>query len=460
MINRVTGSAHLEGYRGRAWRAAAPRSQRQRLLGAVTHLAATGGYRDVTIGRIVAGAGVSRPTFYECFGDREECFAAALAPIAAQLLSGIREAVASQRPQDALPRATRALLEYACMQPAYARLLMSDTLTGGSELREVRDRLIDDAAAIVDQARAQAPAGAAVAVVPARLILGAACRMLATRLCSATPIRDELAAGLAGWIAAYEQPPARDCWRALATLAPPARSPFLPIALRAPRAPRHGGPRAADGARDEEDWLRIVFATAELIRRDGNAAASVARITAAAGVDSRAFYRLFPSKQVALAGAGELLFRHAIAAAAGAFVVGESWPERVWEAARALTQYADENPTLSHVSLVDCYGSEASEGRRFQDLAQAFTVFLQEGDGHLARSSSGSSEIMLEAISMGVFELCYRHVREDGATPLSSLLGQIAFVALAPFLGAQQASDFLTQGTPSRREHAGLAGAA
>jgi AcrR family transcriptional regulator len=460
MIKRVAGRTHLEGYRGRAWRAASPRSQRQRLLVAVTHLAATRGYRDVTIGRIVAGAGVSRPTFYEWFGDREACFAAALAPIAAQLLSGIREAVADERPQEALQTATRALLGYACSQPANARLLLSDTLSGGGELREVRDWLIDDAAGIVGQAHAHASADAAVPVVPTRLILGAACRMLATRLCSETPIEDELAEALAAWIAAYERPVARDCWRALAMLAPAARSPFLPVALRAPRAPQRGGPRAADGARDEDNWLRIVFATAELIRRDGDAAASVARITAAAGVDSRAFYRLFPNKQVALAAAGELLFRNAIAAAAGAFVVGESWPERVWEAARALTQYADENPTLSHVSLVDCYGSEASEGRRFQDLAQAFTVFLQEGDVHLGRFSSGSSEIVLEAISMGVFELCYRHVREDGATPLSSLLGQISFIALAPFLGAQQASDLLTGGTLGRCEHAGLAGAA
>jgi AcrR family transcriptional regulator len=460
MINRVAGRTHPVGYRGRAWRAASSRSQRQRLLGAVTHLAATAGYRNVTIARIVAGAGVSRPTFYECFGDREECFAAALAPIAERVLSGIREAVADGRPQDALPTAVRALLEYACSQPASARLLISETLSGGGELREVRDRLIDDAAEIVEQAQTRAPAQAGLAVVPAWLILGAGCRVLGAQLSGATPSQNELAEGLEAWIASYEQPAARDCWRALATLAPAARSPFLPSALRAPRSPRRGEPRATDGAHAEGNWLRIVFATAELIRRDGNEAASVTRITAAAGVDSRAFYRLFPSKQMALAAGGELLFRHAIAAAAGAFVVGESWPERVWEAARALTQYADENPTLTYISLVDCYGSEASEGRRFQDLAQAFTVFLQEGDAHLTRFSSGTSEIMREAISMCVLELGYRHVREDGASAISALLGQISFIALAPFLGAQPASDFLAGGTPGHHEHAELVGAA
>ena len=80
MLNHVARPAHVKAFRGRAWRAAQPRSQRQRLLAAITHLAIADGYSNVTVGHIIAAAGVSRPTFYECFGDREECFAAAVAP--------------------------------------------------------------------------------------------------------------------------------------------------------------------------------------------------------------------------------------------------------------------------------------------------------------------------------------------------------------------------------------------
>jgi AcrR family transcriptional regulator len=391
---------------------------------------------------------------------REACSAAALGPIAEQLLGVIREGVARARPQAALRTATHALLAYACEQQTHMRLLLDETLSAGCELRDTRDRLIDDAARIVERAHALAPADAKLPVAPARLILGGACRMIATRLRDAAQSQNELAEGLAAWIAAYEAPVARDCWRSLATLEPVARSPFLPSALRAPRPARPGGPRASERALAEDDWLRIVLATAEVVRREGSAEATVAQIAAAAGVDSRAFHRVFRDKRRALGAAGELLFRHAIAAAAGAFVAGETWPERLWQAARALTQYADENPTLTYVALVECYGSDASEGLRFQELAQAFTVFLQEGEPDRARLPGGSYEVLLEAITMGVCELCYRHVREDGASPLSSLLGQIVFIALAPFLGAQQASDFLSSRTPAASERAGLASAA
>ena len=114
-------------------------SQRQRLLAAATCIAIDEGSAAVTVGRVTDLAGVSRPTFYEYFPDREACFAAALAPIRRRLLAGIRRAVASDRPEHAAQRATHALVAFADSRPAQARLLMSDSLTGGSRLRDVRD---------------------------------------------------------------------------------------------------------------------------------------------------------------------------------------------------------------------------------------------------------------------------------------------------------------------------------
>jgi AcrR family transcriptional regulator len=463
MINGVAAAPNVTAHRGRAWRASQPRSQRQRLLAAITHLAITDGYGDATVARVTAAAGVSRATFYECFDDREACFAAALAPIADELLGCIGDAVSYERPQYALAAAVRALVAHACSHPAQARLLIGDTLGGGSRLRAARDRLLDEAALVVEQAQARAPAGSAVSGLPPRLVLGATCRTLAPRL-RAPRCSNELAEGLVAWVAAYELPAASECWHSLAALAPAARSPFLPpVALSAPRDRGDGRPRTASGALAEDNWLRIVFATAEVVRRDGAAAATVAQITEAAGIDSRVFYRLFDSKQRALAAAGELLFRHAIAAAAAAFAPAGAWPDRVWEAARALIQYAQDSPALTYVSLVECHSGESLDGRDVQDFARAFTVFLQEGLRELklghGRSTDAPSELVLEAISMGAFELCYRHVRECDATPLASLLGQLVFISLAPFIGARQAIDFICSRTADLGEPAGTASA-
>jgi AcrR family transcriptional regulator len=468
MINIMAGEAHLDGSRASAWRSATPRSRRQRLLGAITRLAIGDGYDEVTVARVIAAAEVSRTTFYQHFEDREACFAAALALLSKQLLGSVREAVARAEPERALDAAAQTLIAYPCSQPAQARLLMSDALSGGDRLRDVRDELIDEAAQIVERAHALAPADALLPALPPRLVLGAVWRMLASRVRRGADSPTDLAgdlADLSDWIAAYELPAEQRCWRALARLTAPARSPFLsPIALGTPPASTPRRARAGDSAHGETHWLAIVLAAAEVVRHDGFAAATVARIAAAAGVDARAFYRLFANKQQALAAANELLFRHAMAAAAGAFVIGETWPQRVWEAARALTQYAAQNPTLTYVALVESCAGDSSEVPCVEELAQAFTIFLQEGYPQRREPSagapSGPSELALEAISMAVFELAYRHLREYGATSPYSRLGQILFIALAPFVGAREADDLARRQTPYGRGRADLASAA
>jgi AcrR family transcriptional regulator len=439
--------------------AACRSSQRQRLLGAVTDLASRDGYTAVTVGQVIARAGVSRATFYESFINMEACFVAALAPICRRLLAGIRSAVASDCAEHAVVRATHALLVFASSRPTQARLLMNDSLTGASRLRSVRDGFIDDAAAIIEDAHGRAGSSAIIPDLPPRLLVGVSCRLIAARLHEGpdgSHLRG-LHEELNSWADAYRLPLARHHWPTVTALAPAARSPFLPPgALCAPSAMVPSRRRAREGALAENQWSRIVFATAELIRRDGYAAATVARIAAAAGVDTRAFYRLFADKQQAFTAGCELLFRHAIAAAAGAFVGGEDWPDRLWEAARALAQYADGNTTLAYVALVESHTGSSSPSRRAQDIARASTIFLQDGLAYLPGDPPGAlsqpSEVVLEAIGMAVFELAYRHARQAGEVALSTLVAPMVFIALVPFLGADAASEFVCGQSQHARE--------
>lgn len=48
--------------------------QRKRLVVATAHVVAEKGYSETTVADIIAGAGVSRATFYDLFRDKEECF--------------------------------------------------------------------------------------------------------------------------------------------------------------------------------------------------------------------------------------------------------------------------------------------------------------------------------------------------------------------------------------------------
>jgi AcrR family transcriptional regulator len=446
--------------------AAGPRAnQRERLLAATTAVASASGAASVTVAQVIAHAGVSRATFYENFTDIEECLVASLAPVRRRLLAGIRTHIASDRPECAATRAVHSILSFAEARPVLARLLICDAASVGGRVRCIRDELIEEAARIVEDANARASAHALIPDLPPWLIIAASCRLIAARLHDEQPRLHDLREGLPSWIAAYEAPAASHHWEAVTALRSPPRSPFLPpCALRPPLAPTSGSSRLSTRATAEDNWTRIVFATAEIVRRRGYSATTVTAITEMAGVDSRAFYRLFSGKEQALAAGCELLFRHAIAVAAGAFVSGESWQERLWEAARALSQYAGENPALAYVSLVE--GDAGGRGALLdvEERTRAFTIFLRAGShqpsGSTKATSIRPSEVALEAIAAAAFELGSRHARRDDDLRPSSLVAPLVFIALTPFVGTTAASDFVSSKALDPGSQTGLASAA
>src|SRR3954471_22088010 len=69
-------------------------SQRGRMLSAMAEAVAANTYGGTTVADVVAGAGVSRKTFYEHFRDKEECFLAAFDVGVDLLLGAIAQAQA------------------------------------------------------------------------------------------------------------------------------------------------------------------------------------------------------------------------------------------------------------------------------------------------------------------------------------------------------------------------------
>jgi AcrR family transcriptional regulator len=403
------------------------------------------GYTATTTGKVVALAGVPRPSFYEHFAGKEDCFLAALAPVRNDLLGKVASAVNDAAPEGSTGAAVAALVAFASAEPTPARLLLAEPLAGGRRALDAREEMLAQMARMIEGARQLAPASVALPDLPDRVLLGATCRLLASRLASRKANLTGLSDQLLAWLESYSQQAFEHRWRRLQPGPAPARSPFLaPSPLRAP--PNVGSARVCAERLAEQHALSIMFATSEIVRRDGYASATVAEITRCAGVDLRTFYRMFANKQDAFVAATDILFRHLMGVTAAAFAAGSSWPDRVWEAARALTQCVEQNQGLAYVSLVEGPAVSPAAVRRTGGLACAFTIFLQEGYRYEQRRSS-PSPAGLDAIAMAVFELAYEYARGNCAAPLSGLLGHVAFIALAPFLGAAETNAFIRQKT-------------
>jgi AcrR family transcriptional regulator len=405
-----------------------------------------GGYAGATVSVVIGEAGVSRPTFYDYFKDRDACFSATVTEVHAHLLEQLRDGLGEADPANGLAAAAEILIDFAIAEPGRAQFLMNEAMGASPEILDARDESIAEIAEAVDARLAEARDGSPVPDLPVAVVIGGLYRWLASRL-----RRGERALGshredLLTWIRSYEQPASQVRWRTLKAGRQPGRSPFLPaVPMRAPDPLPPGRPRLTEAEVAANHRVRIMFAAAELAAERGYTGCTVRDIARRAGIDGRAFYAQFSEKQDAFMAVYEIGFQEILTVTAGAYFAGSGWPERSWQAVSAFTQFLDSNPTLTHVGFVEAYAVGRAAAQRVEDSHKAFTIFMQEGLQCTARQRGGSepSRAAMEAIIMTIYELVYRRARSSQTPSLPRLLGAICHLWLAPFMGAEETNEFI-----------------
>jgi len=414
------------------------RTQRERLIAGMTAAADRDGYAAANVSEVIAHAGVSRPTFYDYFADRDDCFLATHRDIAERLLAHIASAVDDAPPEHALQAAIRRLLQRAQAEPAQARLLANEAMAAGPRALDERDRTIAQIERIVEDARARTPPDTPAPDLPARVAIGATQRLLSPCLRRHEPDLNPLADELTAWVETYNRPHRDHRWHTLAPGPKPPPSPYvseLPPGAPAPLPPR-GAHSPAELARNQRE--RIMFATAENAARKGYTATTIADITTTARVHRRVFYHHFRDKQDAFLAVHELGFQQAMAVTAGAFFSATAWPERVWQAILAITQFDATHPTIAHVVFVESHAVGPPAVQRVEDSQNAFTIFLHEGNQHAAHPRSPS---VMQAIIAAILEIGYHQARHGKTRELPRLAHHAAYLSLAPFLGPDAADE-------------------
>ncbi|MGO8905541.1 MAG: TetR/AcrR family transcriptional regulator [Solirubrobacteraceae bacterium] len=437
-------------------------TQRERIVTGMVAAANRDGYGRASVSAVIAQAGVSRPTFYEYFSDRDDCFLSALAEIQARLAGAVAAAIVQEPPERALHAAIGAIIAFTGEEPVQAHFLINEPMGAGARAHEARDRGIAEIELMVEEAHARAPRTAPVADLAVALMIGGVYRLLYSRLRRGEPSLAGLREDLSHWLEAYELPRERHRWRTLAAGPALPRSPHLPETPR--RAPGPLPPGRPERTREEvaeNHRQRILHAAAVLAERKGYNATTIADITRLAGVDGRVFYSSFTDKQDAFMTVHELGFQQVMNVTAHAFFSGASWPERIWEGGRAFVQFLENEPLITHVGFVEAHAVGPGAAQRVEDSHIAFTMFLQEGYRHQPSPEAAPSQVALEAIITTIFELVYHQARRSAEPQLSTLMGHVAFLAMAPFLGAVEANRFIDanlRGSHGRRRGGGCRG--
>jgi AcrR family transcriptional regulator len=416
-------------------------TQRERLLEGMLLAAVRKGYEGANIAQVITHAGVSRPTFYEYFTDKDDCFLTVHREISEQLFERVSEAVDAEPPERAVQAGIRALILRAEARPDRARFLVNETLAGGLRVLDQHDRTVTQVEQIIERARAKASPKASTPDLPTRALVGGICGLLAPRLRRNEHDLRKLAVEITDWIDGYCQPTERHRWRTLdpgPVLPPPEHVSELGLHIPPPLLPGRPKLSSAEVARNQRE--RILYATADVAARKGYAAATVADITSIAGVDRRVFYANFPDKQQAFLAIHELGFQQLMAVCASAFFSGSSWPERIWEGIRAGTHFDATYPVLAHIGYVEAHAVGSPAIQRVEDSHAAFKMFVQEGYMH---TTTPPPRTVLDAIAATIFEVGYHHARNRQIQQLPRLTPHAAYLVLAPFLGPEATNDFI-----------------
>jgi AcrR family transcriptional regulator len=160
--------------------------QRERLIVAMLNAVADLGYLGTNVQDVIDRAGVSRPTFYEHFSNKEDCFLAAFDTSAERLRKKVDTAArkGGEVWRDRIRYSLEALLRFASREPDTARTIVVEARAASSTAVRRRVELMDHfARCLQSQARELLPEGRPQADLTASGIVGGVESLLYSRLC-------------------------------------------------------------------------------------------------------------------------------------------------------------------------------------------------------------------------------------------------------------------------------------
>jgi len=402
-------------------------------------VAARHGYAGASVARVVEHSGLSRQAFYRHYAGREDCFRAAYRSAAAEIGGRLRDAVRRSTPAERPEATIAALLSALEDRPAAVRMLFVDAVGACAAVREEHQRQLRGIEGSVE--RFLRSPGAPALHLPAVALLGGVTGVLSARILSGeADAGSDLLSGLGAWVRSYEGADAHaPVWWGEGWLGPPPGRPpgGPPPPSEVQLLPRGRSALPAALAGDAR-CSRILDATVRQVAARGYANLTVADIVADARVPRAAFYTHFAGKQDAFLAAQTRGLRESIAAASSEFATGRSWPERVWLGIAALLDYLASHPDLTRVCLLESAAAGQTAVTRIAENRGAYAIFL--ADGYRQRPGVCLPPPLGSEATIAAIEAIVRaYLLAGDAGRIREALPQCAYVALAPFIGPEEA---------------------
>jgi AcrR family transcriptional regulator len=394
------------------------RNQRERIFGAMIATVAERGYGATRVSDLVKLSGVSRRTFYDLFDDKETCFLETVQEVLglSRAVSAAVDAEAAAEARTWEERALRDFQNFAGMvaaQPAAARVVLVEAYGAGPEVLALLDDEMGRFEGLVRQANLESPGRAAMPPEMVTAHVGALQEIARNRLGSGTEAGlPEQIDEIAKMVLAYPPPPE------------PLR---LGTRLAAPRREDLGPHNHAE---------RAVRAIAVVVAEKGYAQTTVDEVITRASMSASTFYANFTGKDDALLAAIDGAGAQAAAAVVPAFERNPDWPSAIRAAFGAFFDFLATRPALAHLLSVGVYGAGSAAIRRRTRALAPLQKLIERGG---AMQQQRPTAIEFEVFGGAVYGLMYQQVRRSGPESLPALAPVCTYLALTPFIGAEEA---------------------
>ncbi len=199
---------------------------------------------------------------------------------------------------------------------------------------------------------------------------------------------------------------------------------------------RHGLSREAVVRSQRE---RMVESMIAVVAMKGYTETTVADIISNAGVSRATFYEQFADKEDCFVAAYGAVMERLLAFVAQGFTIAtDDWVVKIRSGIGNLLVYLAHNPVAARVGIVEGFGAGARARDRYQQAVSSFFPFLDAG-----RAQTPDPDRMppqtARVIVGGVSALMFNEASEGKAANLPSLLPEMVYVVVVPYLGHEAA---------------------
>ncbi len=406
------------------------RNQRTRLYGAMIESISQRGYHATTVAHVISLAGVSRRAFYEQFSNKEQCFLCTYDIVIAGARKHMLDAWGEERGwANRLHAACKTLLDEVAEDPKGPRLVLVDSLGIGPKARERMQIAGFTFERLLASAFRVAPHEVGFPQLTSRAVVGgvrhvAFMRMLEGRERELLTLTDEVL----DWIESYRTPAATRL--GMLGLVKPARVPPTPAAFL---------------ARDDRR-ARLLGSVVHLTLDSGYATLTDPQIAQFAGVSTEAFHKQFANKEECFLAVLDEFVAEALDSVRPCLEEAESWPEAVYRAIAAFVEYLVAHQALLRIAFIDLFEVGPGMIARMTRSVEGLTKLLTDCGPEPQRGPA----VALEAVTGALWGIIASYVANNRLSRLPSLVDQLSFVVLAPYVGPKAAVETIQA---ARRQH-------